>query len=85
MKTVYQDIAIEYDEQSNAWKFELRGRSRGADSLAKAKEAIDKEPVEKRKPFPKFEAWLWAQDPNAETIEPPKVEQPEISKAKGLL
>jgi hypothetical protein len=38
----YYDITISYSEQNNRWEFELRGRERYAESLAKAKEAIDK-------------------------------------------
>lgn len=58
MKTEYSGIEIAYDEDRNEWLFDLRGRSRKADSLAKAKEAIDKEPKEKRvQAFPRFEAY----------------------------
>ena len=61
MKTEYNGIEITYDEGRDKWLFDLRGRSRSADSLAKAKEAIDKEPKEKRvQTFPRFEAYLWA-------------------------
>jgi hypothetical protein len=61
MKTEYNGIEITYDEDRNEWLFELRGRSRRADSLFKAKEAIDKEPKEKRtQTFPRFEAYLWS-------------------------
>lgn len=58
MKTIHSGIEIEYREQDNRWYFELRGRSRSADSLSKAKEAIDKEPTPKRtQQFPKFTAY----------------------------
>lgn len=61
MKTQYKDIEISYVEGTNDWHFELRGRTRKADSLSKAKEAIDKEPPEKRaQTFPRFEAYLWS-------------------------
>ena len=60
MKTEHNGIEISYDENKNSWLFDLRGRSRSADSLAKAKEAIDKEPKEKRaQTFPRTEAYLW--------------------------
>ena len=60
MKTTYNDIEISYVEGDNRWHFELRGRSRSAESLAKAKEAIDKEPIEKRKQkFPRFDAYFF--------------------------
>lgn len=56
----YSGIAIAYNEVSDNWRFELRGRSRSATSLSKAKEAIDKEPVEKRKQtFPRFDAYIF--------------------------
>lgn len=59
MKTTYNDIEITYVEGTDNWHFELRGRSRVADSLAKAKEAIDKEPKEKRaQTFPRFKAHI---------------------------
>lgn len=59
MKTEYNGIEITYDEGRNEWLFELRGRSRKADSLTLAKEAIDKEPKEKRaQTFPRFEAYF---------------------------
>lgn len=60
MKTEYGGIEISYDEGRDVWLFELRGRSRSSESLAKAKEAIDKEPKEKRaQTFPRFQAYLW--------------------------
>lgn len=61
MKTEYSGIEISYVEGTNDWHFELRGRSRRAESLAKAREAIDKEPKEKRtQTFPKFDAYQWS-------------------------
>ncbi len=62
MKVTHSEIEIEYDEASNRWKFELRGRSRSAESLAKAKEAIDKVPADKQSKFPQtpaFRVGLW--------------------------
>lgn len=58
MTTTYGGIKITYDERSNKWMFELRGRERSAESLAKAKEAIDKPEPKDKKPFTKFEAWF---------------------------
>ena len=47
---IHSGIEITYDENNNVWKFELRGRERKAESLVKAKEAIDKpEPISKKK------------------------------------
>lgn len=61
MKTEYNGIEINYVEGTDDWHFELRGRSRKADSLAKAKEAIDKEPAEKRtQAFPRFQAHFYS-------------------------
>lgn len=58
MKTLYNAIEISYNEENDRWEFELRGRARSAESLAKAKEAIDKEPKEKRtQVFPRFDAY----------------------------
>ena len=65
VNTTHSGIEITYKEEDNRWYFELRGRSRNAESLTKAKEAIDKEPSEKRKQvFPRFDAyrinsWGW--------------------------
>lgn len=47
LKTEYSGIEIQYLEESNKWEFTLRGRTRTADSLAKAKEFIDKQPKPK--------------------------------------
>jgi hypothetical protein len=61
VKQIYEGIEIAYDEDGNTWKFELRGRARSAESLTKAKEAIDKEPAEKRKQtFHKFDAYVFS-------------------------
>lgn len=71
---------ITYDEQENKWKFTLRGRDRSAESLAKAKEIIDKPvPAEKAKPFEKIPAWLFKY--SSET--PVKVEITGIAEGYG--
>jgi hypothetical protein len=54
---VYSDVEIRYDESSNRWNFELRGRERFADSLKAAKEAIDKPEPVKKKPFARISAF----------------------------
>lgn len=60
MTTTHRDIEITYDEKDNRWHFELRGRQRSADSLAKAREFIDKPVTEKEeKPFKPISAWFW--------------------------
>ena len=54
---VHGDIPVTYDEKENVWRFTLRGRDRSAESLAKAKEAIDKPvPSEKKSGFEKIAA-----------------------------
>lgn len=56
--TDHNGVLVTYDEYSNTWKFTLRNRDRSAESLAKAKEIIDKPgPKEKEKAFQKMEAW----------------------------
>lgn len=57
VKTEYGGVEVSYVERENHWEFELRGRLRNAPSLAKAKEFIDREPKEKRKPFERFECY----------------------------
>lgn len=59
MKVVYGGIEITYDERENVWRFELRGRERSAESLAKAKETIDKpEPNKKANTFERRKAYF---------------------------
>lgn len=55
----YTGVQILYLEDSNKWRFELRGRERKADSLKQAKEWIDKPaPVKKAsKSFERFECY----------------------------
>lgn len=58
MKTTHREIEIEYAEKENRWVFTLRGRERKVESLAKAKEAIDR-PVKEDKPeFKRRTAWF---------------------------
>lgn len=53
----HDGIEVAYDEDANVWRFTLRGRERSAESLAKAKEAIDKPvPADKAKPFERVKA-----------------------------
>jgi hypothetical protein len=59
IQVVHDETTITYNESENRWTFTLRGRDRSAESLAKAKEYIDKPvPAEKAKPFEKIPAWL---------------------------
>ena len=48
MKTTYNEIEIEYNEQENIWVFTLRGRERKVNSLIAAKAAIDTPPRDKK-------------------------------------
>lgn len=58
----YTGVQILYLEDSNKWRFELRGRERKADSLKQAKEWIDKPaPVKKAsKAFERFQCYKHA-------------------------
>jgi len=53
----YSGVAVEYLEDLNKWRFELRGRERNAESLTQAKEWIDKPEPEKKasKNFKRFD------------------------------
>lgn len=56
--TVEHDgITITYEEQSDRWTFELRGRSRSCESLAKAKETIERPVKEGTKKFERIQAY----------------------------
>jgi hypothetical protein len=59
IQVVHDETTITYNESEDKWEFTLRGRDRSAESLAKAKEYIDKPvPAEKAKPFEKIPAWF---------------------------
>lgn len=76
---VHSDITITYNEGENKWTFTLRGRDRSADSLAKAKEFIDKPlPPEKAKPFEKIPAWFFRY-----SSAPKKIEVTGIAEGRG--
>ena len=57
IKVEHEGVEVRYLVGTNLWEFELRGRTRTAPSLAKARESIDKEPKAKRKPFERFDAY----------------------------
>lgn len=58
MIMTYGGVEIKYDEKDNRWKFELRGRERSSESLAKAKEAVDApEPKDKKDKFNRVAAF----------------------------
>lgn len=60
IETTHNDVKITLAEDSEAdkWVFQLRGRTRTAPSLFKAREAIDKAPKVEKEPFHEFEAIL---------------------------
>ena len=59
IKVVHNETEILYNEHTNVWEFVLRGRSRTAESLTKAREFIDKEPAAKKeKLFEPFDALI---------------------------
>lgn len=55
----YRDIEIIYVEREDKWNFTVNGRERNLESLAKAKESIDRalDREVKEKPWKPFEAW----------------------------
>lgn len=59
IKVTYNETEITYDERANVWRFILRGINRHSDTLAKAKEAIDKPPPKKKSQFKRFDAFYW--------------------------
>lgn len=60
IKVEYRGTAITYNEDRNRWEFELRGIERSRDTLAKAKEVVDKPPTEKEEgpAFQRIQAWI---------------------------
>ena len=80
IKFTHDGTLITYNEQENKWKFTLRGRDRSAESLAKAKEFIDKPlPAEKAKPFEKIPAWLFKYDGDT----PARIDVTGIAEGRG--
>lgn len=57
IKTKHSGIEIVYDEASDRWLYELRGKERSSDTLALAKVAIDAPPPKDKKPFAKVRAY----------------------------
>lgn len=78
--TTHSDTTITYDERENKWCFTLRGRDRSAESLAKAKEIIDKPvPKEKAKPFEKISAWFFKYSNSPKKVEVTSIAEPHYS------
>ena len=61
IKVTYGGVEITYDEFTNQWVFELRGRERKVGSLSKAKENIDAPEPVKKKPFTHIPAMMQAE------------------------
>ena len=59
IKQTYRDVEIVYIERDDKWNFIVNGRERNLESLAKAKESIDRalDKEVKEKPWEPFEAW----------------------------
>lgn len=59
IKQTYRDVEIIYIERDDKWNFTVNGRERNLESLAKAKESIDRalDKEVKERPWKPFEAW----------------------------
>lgn len=59
IKQTYRDVEIIYIEREDKWNFTVNGRERNLESLAKAKESIDRalDREVKERPWKPFEAW----------------------------
>ena len=55
----YHGVLIAYDHHKDRWEFTLRGFDRWAPTLGKAKEAIDRLPPKKYKPFKRIKVWVY--------------------------
>lgn len=55
----HNGIIIHYNETLNRWEYNLRNRDRWAETLAKAKAAIEKPPPEEKKQFKRVECWFY--------------------------
>lgn len=60
IRKTYRDVEIVYVEGSDKWNFTVNGRERNLETLAKAKESIDRalDREVKEKPWKPFEAWF---------------------------
>lgn len=60
IKSNYRDVEIIYLEDPNKWRFTVNGRERSTESLAKARESIDRalDDVKKGKAWEPFEAYF---------------------------
>lgn len=60
IKHTYRDVEIIYVEREDHWNFTVNGRERNLESLAKAKESIDRslDYERKERPWKPFEAYL---------------------------
>lgn len=60
IKKTYRDVEIVYVERDDRWNFTVNGRERNSDSLAQAKESIDRslDYERKERPWKPFAAYL---------------------------
>lgn len=60
IKKTYRDVEIVYVERNDKWNFTVNGRERNSDSLAQAKESIDRslDYERKERPWKPFAAYL---------------------------
>lgn len=54
----HNGIKITYNEDRNEWEFTLRDRDRTAETLAKARECIDRPVKDKKTVFQRIECWI---------------------------
>lgn len=59
IRKTYRDVEIVYVESDDKWNFTVNGRERNLESLAKAKESIDRalDREVRERPWKPFEAW----------------------------
>jgi hypothetical protein len=80
IQVIHDEVPITYNESKDKWEFTLRGHDRSAESLAKAKEYIDKPvPAEKAKPFEKIPAWNYGY-----SDKPTRIEVTGIAESRGF-
>lgn len=65
----HNETVITYDESRNVWSFTMRDQDRSTESLAKAKEFIDRPEPVKAKPFEKIPAWIFKYSEGPKRVE----------------
>lgn len=69
LQITHNGTVVTYDENRNRWTFSLRGQDRSAESLTKAREAIDKPAPKSTKPFARITAWFIRYSSDPEKVE----------------